>query len=161
MSTVRFLRTLLCAVLLPLAGVASAAPAATLHPDPGLDPATVVRLQLKALAHNDQPMADAGVAVVFDFASPANRAQTGPLDHFSAILHAMYAPLLNHRSAQLRPIVMQGNRAVQMVDLVGRNGLPMRYVFLLSRQSQPPYAGCWMTDSVVAQPQSQDQQQEM
>lgn len=159
MSTVRFLRALLCAVLLPLA--ASAAPATASHPDPGLDPVTVVKLQLKALAHNDQPTADAGVATVFEFASPANRAQTGSLEHFSAILHAMYAPLLNHRSAQLRPIVMQGNRAVQVVDLVGRNGLPMRYVFLLSRQSRPPYAGCWMTDSVVAQPQRQEDQQEM
>ncbi len=157
MSSVRFLRVLLCAALLPLASYAD--PAA--HPSPELDPATVVRLQLKALAHNDQPAADTGVAVVFGFASPANRAQTGPLNHFSAIVHAMYAPLLNHRSAQLRPIVIQGNRAVQVVDLVGRNGLPMRYVFLLSRQSQAPYAGCWMTDSVLAQPQSQEVQQEM
>jgi len=159
MSTVRFLRALLCAVLLPLA--ASAAPAAASHPDPGLDPASVVRLQLKALAHNDRPATDAGVAVVFDFASPANRAQTGSLDHFSAIVHGKYAPLLNHRSAQMKPIVVQGNRAVQVVDVIGRNGLTVRYAFLLSRQSQPPYAGCWMTDTVLAQPQSRDEQQEM
>lgn len=142
---------LLGAVLLPLA--AAAAP----HPDPSLGPTEVVRIQLEAMAHNDRPRPDAGLALVFDFASPGNRAQTGPLQRFSAMVHSGYAQLLNHRSARLSPPVIEGDQALQGVELVDRDGVTVRFVFILSRQSDPPYAGCWMTDSVLRQ-QSQEQQ---
>ncbi len=160
MRFARSLQLLLGAALLPLATATFAAqvtPRAP-HPDPRLDPATVVRIQLKALEHNDQPSTDAGLALVFSFASPGNREQTGPLEHFSAMVHAAYGQLLNYRSARLNKIVMQGDQALQGVELVDRNGETARYVFVLSRQSEPPYAVCWMTDGVVTQPTDADQQ---
>lgn len=160
MSLARSLQLLLGAALLPLATVAFAAPVAHPgpHPDPRLDPASVVRIQLKALKHNDQPSTDAGLALVFSFASPGNREQTGPLQNFSAMIHASYGQLLNYRSARMNKIVMQGDQALQGVELVDRNGETARYVFVLSRQSEPPYAGCWMTDGVLPQPDDTDKQ---
>ena len=157
MRFARTLQLLLGAALLPLATAAFAA--STPHPDPGLDPASVVRIQLKAMEHNDRPSPDAGLAVVFSFASPGNREQTGPLAHFSAMIHASYGQLLNHRSARLNKTVVQGDQALQGVELVDQKGETARFVFVLSRQSEPPYAGCWMTDGVLPQPEDADKQE--
>ncbi|MSV29914.1 MAG: hypothetical protein EXQ52_14390 [Bryobacterales bacterium] len=51
-------------------------------PGPALTPAEVVRTQITALRNNDKPRKDAGIATAFRFASPGNRAATGPLDRF-------------------------------------------------------------------------------
>jgi hypothetical protein len=156
MISTRKLKILLGAALLPLAAAAYAAPVP--HPDPKLDPAAVVRIQLKAMAHNDRPRPDAGLAIVYGFASPVNREQTGPLEHFSAMVHTGYGQLLNHRSARLSHTIIDGDQALQGVELVDQHGVTVRFVFILSRQSEPPYAGCWMTDGVVPQPPDADQQ---
>jgi len=158
MRFARTLQLLLGAALLPLAAATSAA-ATPRHPDPRLDPAAVVRIQLEALAHNDKPSADAGLGVVFSFASPGNREHTGPLEHFVAMIHATYGQLLNYRSAHLSKLVMQDDQALQGVELVDRKGQTARFVFVLSRQTEPPYAGCWMTDGVLPQPDDADKQE--
>ena len=156
MSLIRKLQILLGTALLPLAAAVFAAPLP--HPDPKLDPAAVVRIQLEALAHNDQSSKDAGLAIVYSFTSPQNREQTGPLEHFSAMVHAGYAQLLNHRSAKLNPVVVQGEQALQGVELVGQKGETARFIFVLSRQGEAPYAGCWMIDGVIQQPEDTDKQ---
>ena len=51
-----------------------------LAPRPELSPEEVIRIQLEALRHNDEQ--DRGIEVAFRFASPANRASTGPLPRF-------------------------------------------------------------------------------
>lgn len=117
----------------------------TAAPSPALDPADVVRAQLEALKADS----DAGIAVVFRFASPTNRSQTGPLERFTQMLRAGYPELLGHRAAKLSPTVIEGDQAFQGVELTARDGSSHRYVFLLSRQSAVPFQDCWMTDSVL------------
>lgn len=146
-----------------LALVAFAAPAATVaatvaavpKPDPALDPAAVVRIQLAALQHVDEPAHDAGFAVVFAFASPGNRRETGPLPHFAQMIRASYSDLLYHRSAQLAPTQYDGATAIQPVDLIDRDGAAHCYVFLLSKQDDADCRGCWLTDSVFVDPRLQ------
>lgn len=143
------------AVLLMLAGApaTAAGPALALpKPDPSLDPVTVVKLQLEALAHVDQPVKDAGLAVVFRFASPGNQAQTGRLEKFSRMIRSGYAEMLNHRSATVVKSTIDGDQALEAVELIDRAGVLHRYVFILSRQSEAPYKDCWMTDGVVNAP---------
>jgi hypothetical protein len=70
-------------VLLALA-FAGSARGAELAPDPALDPADAVRVQVQALAENGAD--DAGIALTFRFASPDNRRQTGPLGRFVAMV---------------------------------------------------------------------------
>jgi len=118
-------------------------------PSPDLDPAAAVRAQLEAMAHNDVPRTDAGIEVVFGFASPGNRAVTGPLPRFAQMLHKNYADLLNHRSATLQPTYIEGDAAMQGVELIDEHGAIHRYIFVLSRQTAAPCKGCWMTDSVL------------
>jgi hypothetical protein len=48
---------------------------------------------------------------------------------------------------------------LQGVELIDRKGETARFVFVLSRQSEPPYAGCWMTDGVLPQPEDADKQE--
>ncbi|HSY80300.1 MAG TPA: hypothetical protein VK807_00975, partial [Gemmatimonadaceae bacterium] len=54
------------------------------HPTPSLSPNQVVEIVLTALQHNDNPQPDAGIATTFEFASPANRLETGPLQRFAS-----------------------------------------------------------------------------
>lgn len=150
-----FLQRLIPCLWLLLAGTAAATDnAPTPKPDPALSPAAVVQLQLAALARVDQPERDAGFAVVFGFASPGNRSQTGPLKRFAGLIRDAYPAMLNHRSTTLAPLVMQGDIALQGVELIDRIGVLHRYVFELSKQQDGEYKDCWMTDSVYQAPET-------
>ena len=117
-----------------------------LVPGPALSPAEVVRIQLEALRHNDEQ--DRGIAVAFRFASPANRANTGPLPRFIAMIRqGPYALMLDYRDATYGPVETVSDRARQRVTLTGARA-STSYWFYLSRQSEPPYVDCWMTDAV-------------
>ena len=121
-----------------------------LVPDPALSPAQVIRIQLEALRHNDEQ--DRGIAIAFRFASPANRANTGPLPRFIAMIEeGPYALMLEFRDATYGPVETVADRARQRVTLTGARE-SMTYWFYLSRQSEPPYVDCWMTDSVFIEP---------
>ena len=122
----------------------------SLVPDPALSPGDVIRIQIEALRHNDDQ--DRGVAVAFRFASPANRANTGPLSRFIAMIkQGPYALMLDFREAAYGPVETESNRARQRVTLTGARET-MTYWFYLSRQSEAPYVDCWMTDAVYIEP---------
>lgn len=129
--------------------LASVAHAEAPQPSPRQSPAQVVTIQLQALREVDRPHPDAGFATVFRFASPENRAQTGPLPRFSRMIRDGYGELVNHRSARLLTTLQQGEEAMQPVEVTSRAGRVIRYVFLLRRVDEGPDAGCWMTDGVV------------
>lgn len=120
------------------------------RPDPSLTPTDVVRIQLDALKANDELAGDAGIATVFQFASPANRSITGPLDRFIDLVKTPeYRPMLNHRHAEAGPLVTSGDLAEQRVRITSAAGDEVTYVFVLSRQRAGAYAGCWMTEGVL------------
>ncbi len=150
MGSKPILRLLFPILLYAAAGNAMAAtkPSAA-KPDPKLDPATVVRIQLDALAHVDEPVRDAGIAVVFGFSTPENQAQTGPFRRFAELVRTAYPEMLNHRAAILATTVVRGDHALQGVDLIDRAGSVHHYLYILSRQRQPPYKDCWLTDRVL------------
>lgn len=150
---IRWRHRLAALLLLAAAAAQAAGPAIALpKPDPSLDPVTVVKLQLEALAHVDQPVKDAGLAVVFRFASPGNQAQTGPLEKFSRMIRSGYADMLNHRSASVVKSTIDGDQALEAVEIIDRAGVTHRYVFILSKQTEAPYKDCWMTDGVINAP---------
>lgn len=120
------------------------------HPSPAYGPDEVIRLQLEALAANDDPHQDAGVEAAFRFASPANKRVTGPLARFVAMVHnALYRPLLNHRAVRYGTLRVGDDRAAQTVIVTARDGEVVAYLFMLSRQQGGDCDGCWMTDSVL------------
>ena len=143
------------AVLFAMAAASPSDPAAPAAPEPSpdLSPAEVVRIQVEALKRNDDPTPGAGIATAFRFASPGNRAATGPLPRFDRMVRAGYADLLGFARAEYGELTVTGDRAVAAVTLVQRDGRRVTYGFALSRQTAGAYAGCWMTDAVVERPE--------
>lgn len=109
-----------------------------------------VALQLDALKTNDDPYENAGIMTAYNFASPANRRSTGPLDRFVAMVRSpQYRPMLDFAEAVRGPVERNGNYADQRVTITGPDGRTVTYEFGLSVQSVGEFRGCWQTDRVV------------
>lgn len=119
------------------------------EPDPSLLPQDVVRIQIEALRDNDIPYKDRGIELTFNFASPANKRQTGPIERFKAMVHnPIYGPMINHRSAIYENLVVEGEHARIDVILLSKEGEQLGFRFFLSRQHGNEFEGSWMTDAV-------------
>jgi hypothetical protein len=148
----RILRVAALAMVLSLAGALGAA-AAGPEPDPSLSPEDVVRIQRGALRVNDMPRPDAGIETTFRFASPQNKAMTGPLARFTAMVHnPVYEPMINHRRASFENLRVTGDDAEIDVIVETANGKTVGYRFSLSRQHGNAFEGSWMTDAVAPIP---------
>ena len=138
------------ALLLPLALVLTVAEGRDdPEPSPELGPAEVVRIQVEALGRNDDPEPDAGIRTAFRFASPQNRAVTGPLPRFAALVRGpVYGDMLDFARAEYGAVAVEGDRAAQRVTIYHHDGRRAVYLFGLRRQPGGECAGCWMTDAV-------------
>ncbi len=145
--------------LLLICSLSSTAPAALNEDSPQRDvlpqpsaelaPGDVVRIVIDALAQNDDPFPDAGIETTFGFASPANRANTGPLDRFVRMVKAVpYGVMVDHVASDISEVVMVGEDAFVLVILTTRDGTDAAFAFRLSRQTEGRYRGMWMTDAV-------------
>ena len=117
------------------------------EPSPSLSPRDVVLLQIKALKKNNE--ADEGIATCFRFASPSNRKITGPVERFKKMLHVPpYDQMLGVNDFSVSEPQIEGDKAVLLVKLIDANDETLLFVFELSKQTEKPYDGCWMTDAV-------------
>ena len=138
------------ALLVVLAAPVGATHLPQTEPDPSLSPQDVVSIQIEALRNNDIPYADRGIEVTFNFASPANKRVTGPLDRFKVMVrNPNYGPMINHRSARYENLMVEGDFARMDVILNSKKGDYLGYRFILSRQHGNEYEGSWMTDAVI------------
>lgn len=121
-------------------------------PDPSYDPARVVEIQLTALADNDDPFENAGIATAYNFASPGNRRATGPFDRFVRMVTGpRYAPMIDHVEAVSGPLERDGDTATQVVTVTGPDETTVTYRFGLSRQQGGQFDDCWLTDQVLVE----------
>lgn len=119
-------------------------------PDPEYGPGQVVRIQLEAFADNDDPVENAGIKTAYNFASPANRRATGPLNRFVKMVEGpRYAPMIDHVEARTESLQRTGDRAQQRVTLTGPDDRTVTYQFELSVCNEEPFEECWLTDSVL------------
>jgi hypothetical protein len=150
--SVSLIALVLTAVLsLSLQAAISAKPETESLPQPSRDrrPEDVVRIVIEALAHNDKPYADAGIATTFAFASPANKVNTGPLQKFTQMIRTpVYGIMIDHAEHEFSEVVLMGNEAYQMVRIGASNGAEVVFAFRLSQQSGGEFDGMWMTDAV-------------
>jgi hypothetical protein len=119
-------------------------------PDPTENPEEVVSVQLEALRNNNDPYADAGIMTAYNYASPANRRSTGPLDSFIQMVKSpRYSVMIDFEEATRGPIEVSEKKADQKVTITGDSGRTVTYEFGLSVQSEGMFEGCWMTDRVL------------
>lgn len=139
----------LCAAPLPAALSDNSDQAAVPQPEVGLEPQDVVSIVINALANNDQPFADAGIATTFAFASPANKVNTGPLGKFTQMVkNDVYGIMVDHVESNFSKVVYDDDNAYQLVQLKGKNGIEIVFAFRLSKQTDGEFDGMWMTDAV-------------
>lgn len=118
-------------------------------PCPGLAPGDVVRLQLEAFRDSDLPEKDWGLRRAYAFNSPASKRLIGSVEDFIRLAHSDdFAPLLNHRQAQLGDLHLFEDEATQTIEITDNAGRTATYVFSLSLQIENGVEGCWMTDRV-------------
>ena len=119
------------------------------EPNPKLTPGQVIAIQIQALRNNSKMPDDGGIAITFNFASPANRRMTGPLPRFIQMLkNPLYKIMLDFERYEAGPIERSGDNAQQRVTLIDAEGNRAIFLWVLSKQQQAPYENCWMTDSV-------------
>jgi hypothetical protein len=120
------------------------------RPSPSLSPEAVVRLQLDALRHNDEPYPNSGIETAFVFASPAVRRVVGPFGRFSKLLRSeQYEPLLGFDRVGTTPIEVADDDARQEVTVVDHDGHETVYEFRVARQVAGRFVDCWLTEAVV------------
>jgi len=130
--------------------VAGFAQVSELNPEPKLSPEEVVQYQVRALQHNDDPHPDAGIERTFRFASPSNKSQTGPLEHFVSIVKsAAYLPMVNNLASSVVGSQVVGDHAKVVIRITPEKGPDLSYLFVLTRQHDGELDNCWMTDSVL------------
>ena len=129
--------------------------AASVHaddtPQPTVErsPAQVVSIVVYALQRNPSSGDDAGIETVWAFASPGNRAFTGPLERFTAMIKNGFPDMLGFSASRFEDIDVDGNSAVQIVWLRQEDGREVGYAFQLRRQGSGQYRDMWMTEGVV------------
>jgi hypothetical protein len=135
----------------PLHAALSNSPDEGVLPQPGVDllPQDVVRIVINALANNDRPFTDAGIATTFAFASPANKVNTGPLQKFAQMIRTpAYGIMIDHVDHEFSEVVLMGNQAYEMVKINDSSGAEVIFAFRLSQQQGGEFDEMWMTDAV-------------
>lgn len=100
------------------------------------------------------------IDVCYRFASPANKAQTGPLIRFAQFFEApgRFSSMLGCKSFRIDSEQLHGralgdgdkpSRAIFQLTFVTTTGAEFFFAWELSLQIGNQYNGCWMTDGVV------------
>jgi hypothetical protein len=117
------------------------------EPSTEYTPQQVVKIVIDSLQFNEED--DQGIATVYRFASPGNKANTGPLPRFTQMIKRGFPDMLNHSRSRFDPMEVNGDSALQAVWLMTPSGKEIGYAFQLGLQRGGEYDGMWMTDAVV------------
>jgi hypothetical protein len=145
------------ALLSILYGWLPATLAAQPHPSPSLAPSEVIRTVVEALQNRNSPSPNAGIFTVYQFASPANRANTGPYGNFLQLVKLpAFDALFSGHADSYGTLAVAGDRAEQKVRFRVAGGGTVWFLFVVSRQTSEQThgrcAGCWMMDGVAPLP---------
>ena len=117
---------------------------------PSLSPLDVVKIVMNALQKNDEPSKNRGIAVTFNFASPANKNVTGPIGRFvNMVSGPVYGQMVDHLGVVYEKIKIKGDSASIDVIIKVVSGKFVGFRFLLTKQRDNEFDGTWMTDSVT------------
>ena len=139
----------------PRRGGADTAPR-NVRPAPTCDRSSllVVQIQMNALKYNNDTTND-GIRTVRRFASPRNRQTIATVDEFVRTIRSpTYSPMLSYDSVRYTPVQESDDYAQVQVLTRENDTVTGQYYFRLRNVDGGEYDGCWMTDAVVATPQT-------
>ncbi|MBL6781761.1 MAG: DUF4864 domain-containing protein [Alphaproteobacteria bacterium] len=120
-------------------------------PDPSLQPADVVTIQMMALQNNDNISDDLGLRQTWVFAHPDNKAMTGPYDRFAKMLrNPTYLPMLNHRNFEIIDQRQEPGQVKFLIEMETPDNLLYRFVWVVKKVEDGDDIGNWMTSAVSA-----------
>ncbi len=126
-------------------------------PDPGIEPAEVVAIQMMALQNNDRVEDDLGILQTWTFAHPDNKAVTGPYRRFAGMIKTpTYAPMINHLNHRILDQQQDNGQVEFLVEMESQDNQLYRFVWVVKQVMGGSLDKCWMTSAVSApQPMGQ------
>lgn len=120
----------------------------------GLYPDDVVAMQLNALQNNDEK--DSGIALTWEYTSPANQIANGPYPRFARMIHQAFGDLLQSQNFDVGAAKVEDGGASVPVRLVCAAGKTHGFIFWLSMEHQGDRDGHWLTEGVSPVPIPQE-----
>jgi hypothetical protein len=123
-------------------------PASALSPKPEYTPERVVNIVFEALADNDNPYMNAGVATAWAFVTDEIRSR--PQSDFLIIATSgLYYPLYIATSREVSPVSMTDSAAMLDVTVRTQDGETRLYRTFLQRRPDGSNAGCWVIAGIL------------
>ena len=117
------------------------------QPDAGLEPEQVVRLQLEAFRGSDSDERAFDIALRFfvpEATAPGRREALS-----SRLKQDDFRALFDFTSAEYGTVEIDGDHARQVVLVQNDSNQIELYLFLLTRRTEDPHGGCWLTETIV------------
>ncbi len=121
-----------------------------IKPNSGLKPFDVLMIQLKSLKDNNKPYKDAGIEQTWEFAHPANKKMTGPLEKFKNMIYSDdYKILINHENNESLILKETLNKLIYKVYILSKDKKKYYYIWQIEKVKQEgKLKDCWMTSAV-------------
>lgn len=120
-------------------------------PDPSIEPADVVSIQMMALQNNDIVGDDLGLRQTWTFAHPDNKAVTGPYERFAKMLrNPAYEPMINHRNFEIIDQKEESGQVRFLIEMETPDNRLYRFVWVVKQVTKGDLVDCWMTSAVSA-----------
>lgn len=128
------------------------------QPSPELSAEDIVHICMDSLAKNDEPRANAGLEVCFDFSSDRCRAALGgSLENFiNFASNPIFASMVNAKEwnvVSVGPVIAgsqtRGAMKTVLIDLKPESGRDRRFLWTLQQERRPPRQGCWLVHECI------------
>jgi hypothetical protein len=121
-------------------------------PNNGIKPYQVVKIQLRSLKRNDDPIKDNGIVQTWEFAHPNNKKNTGPLDRFKTMIKGKsYQMLLNHLDHKVVEIKSVDLTVLFEVTVLDKDKAYYKFNWTVEKYTvEGPLKDCWLTTMVSA-----------
>tara|TARA_B110000196_G_C21082142_1_gene633029 strand:- start:30 stop:524 length:495 start_codon:yes stop_codon:yes gene_type:complete len=123
-----------------------------IKPNNSIEPYQVIKIQLRSLKQNDNPIKDNGIEQTWEFAHPDNQKNTGPLERFKVMIRGKsYGVLLNHLDHKVVEINSSNLRALFEVTVLDKDKTYYKFNWTVEKYTvEGPLKGCWLTTMVSA-----------
>ena len=121
-----------------------------IKPNSNLKALDVLMIQLNSLKNNNSPYKDAGIEQTWEFAHPANKTSTGPLERFKRMIYGeSYKILISHKNTKTIILNESSDKFVFKVYVLSKDKKKYYYIWQMEKvKREGKLKDCWMTTGV-------------